>query len=181
MRFSTVKRERRPSPLRDREVVGWYGRHAWLWAYRRRTGCRLLAGPCLVPPGGASSPVLEVDRMARMKRDVSQPAVSEKVAAAAPVGQWRKLCPVVAEMLSDPTWDDGEPRATGWVSIRSRAGKWYVELLDPNYLRMLTVEVDLPEQALPGLEAALTASAPPWRPAEWLSKFQVQKRKKKGA
>lgn len=85
------------------------------------------------------------------------------------------LHPIVAHCCSTK-YDDGTPRKTGWVTMKTMGSAWVLEAKDPDTCSKLTVVQSSLDDALALLSVLLEAEEAPWESDPWM-KQQASKKK----
>ena len=109
--------------------------------------------------------------------------MKKKAAAAAAGGDARHLAPVESEYFSKlmslvehcavTKYDDGDPRETGWFTIKTLGSAWVVQVKDQDSGNSFQFVSDTLDKALEGAALLLACEEAPWQPDPFL-------RKKKG-
>lgn len=89
------------------------------------------------------------------------------------------LCqfPSLIAHLAVTRYDDGDPRQTGWVQLRTQGAIWQVTAKDPDGCASLTATGGSIDDALALLELLLSAPDAPWEPDRFLMANRTGKRK----
>lgn len=112
-------------------------------------------------------PRLEVDRVKRV-------SVKRAVAADVPVhiaavesDVFQKLPSLVAH-CAVTRYDDGEPRQTGWFTIKTYGSTWVVQVKDPDAAASLSCTAASLDDALALADLMLSSPDAPWEPDRFL-------------
>lgn len=87
-----------------------------------------------------------------------------------------KMMPFLAHMAVN-RYDDGEPRKTGWVTIKTMGAIWVVQLKEPDTALSLTVTGQTIDDALVLADLMLQAEDAPWEPDSFLRGSQGPKKR----
>jgi len=164
-----VKRIGRVYPRRNHFDIYAAGRvRAWHWRYWPDR-CQLIAstriGKC--SPGEAVLMLLAVEKDQMAKRINVTATGLPSLEPLASGGKWQAELPALTSFLIDNHYDDGTTREPGKLFIAIERGMWVGTVKDPNQALELAVVVELPEQVLAALDAAIASPTAPWRVDKW--------------
>jgi len=75
-------------------------------------------------------------------------------------------------------YDDGEPRETGWVTIKTQGAAWCVQVKDPDGCCSFTAVGETLDKALETAALLLSCDEAPWEPDAFLAQAAARKKKK---
>lgn len=75
-------------------------------------------------------------------------------------------------------YDDGEPRRTGWVTIKTLGTSWVITLKEPDTALSLSVTGATLDDALVAADVLLQSTDAPWEPDVFLKSTQGSSRKR---
>lgn len=109
-----------------------------------------------------------------------RPLVKKKVAAAAAGGDARHLAAIETELLAGVLplvehcavvrYDDGDPRETGWFTVKTLGAAWIIQVKDPDTGNSFQFVSDRLDKALEGAALLLACEEAPWQPDAFLKK-----------
>lgn len=162
----------------DRTYFARYGVRAWMWWFHK--GAMVLKVSERFVTGAHSQAFSKL--YGRVWNMPSLPALAigspEGGKPHADSGEWGVSYPTLFGYLTDPSWPDGRKRQPGKLFVNVQRGRWVLTLKDTDLGYLCSVEVDLPEDLLPAMEAILRGPNPPWQPDPW-HKPRAQGRAKK--
>lgn len=79
--------------------------------------------------------------------------------------------------LAVTRYDDGDPRKTGWVTVKTQGAMWVVTAKDPDAAASITATGQTLDDALCLLDLLLGAEEAPWEPDAYLQNGKPGKRK----
>jgi hypothetical protein len=74
-------------------------------------------------------------------------------------------------------YDDGDPRQTGWLTMKTMGSAWVVEVKDPDTCARLVVVQQTIDDALTLTALLLDSEEAPWEPDPWLTAARSKKKK----
>lgn len=74
-------------------------------------------------------------------------------------------------------YDDGEPRTTGWIVIKTMGAAWVVQAKDPDGLCQMSLTAQSLDDALALADVMLGAEDAPWEPDLWMRQQAAKKKK----
>lgn len=89
------------------------------------------------------------------------------------------LLPLV-EHMAVTQYDDGDPRVTGWITIKVQGAAWIVQVKDPDAAVGFTAIADTLDKALSTAALMLACDEAPWEPDPWLANKKQAGKKKAG-
>lgn len=113
-----------------------------------------------------------------MKRKLAKGAVGgdAKHLAAMETQRFTDLMPLV-EHCAMRQYDDGEPRETGWVTIKTIGAAWCVQVKDPDACVSFTSIADTLDKALETAALLLACDEAPWEQDRFLTQQKAGKKK----
>lgn len=84
----------------------------------------------------------------------------------------------VLEHCARTKYDDGDPRLTGWITIKTIGAAWVIQVKDPDSGLSFTVTDASFDKALDTVTLLLSAEEAPWAPDPFLKSQQASKKKK---
>lgn len=115
-----------------------------------------------------------------------RPSMKKKVSAAAG-GDARHLAPIETEMLSRVMplvehccvrkYDDGDPRETGWVTLKVQGSAWVVQVKDPDSACSFSAVGETLDKALETAALLLGCDEAPWEPDTFLAASKARRKK----
>lgn len=106
--------------------------------------------------------------------------MKKKSAAAAAGGDARQLANVVSktfeglaplvEHCAVVRYDDGDPRETGWITIKTIGAAWSVQVKDPDSGNSFQFVSETLDKALEGAALLLACDDAPWQPDAFLKR-----------
>lgn len=83
----------------------------------------------------------------------------------------------VVSHCSITRYDDGLPRKTGWVTIKTMGAAWVVQVKDPDGCCSMSLTAQTLDDALALADVMLGADDAPWEPDPFLKRSDTAKRK----
>ena len=103
------------------------------------------------------------------KRNVGEVAATGTSEHLAPPGSVVLVgFPCLVAHCSVVRYDDGSPRKTGWVTLKTQGAAWVVQIKDPDSMASLQAIGATLDDALTLGELLLSSSDAPWEPDMWL-------------
>lgn len=104
--------------------------------------------------------------------------MKKKAAASKAGSDARHLAAIETELFADlmplvehcavTKYDDGDPRETGWVTIKTLGAAWVVQVKDPCSGNSFQFVSDRFDKALEGASLLLACDEAPWQPDAFL-------------
>ena len=116
--------------------------------------------------------------LVKKKRQGDAAAPKVKHLAALESNVLSRFLPII-EHCAVCQYEDGSPRKTGWVTIKTMGSSWVLEAKDPDSCSRLTVVQTTLDDALALLSITLESEEAPWEPDPWLKKQQTEAARKK--
>jgi len=110
------------------------------------------------------------------RKNVKSGAEGGKHLAAVESSIFAGLMPLV-EHMAIRQYDDGEPRETGWITLKTAGAAWIVQVKDPDGMCSFQAVADTLDKALETATLLLSCDEAPWEPDRFL--MQNGKKKKK--
>lgn len=105
------------------------------------------------------------------------------------MGDANHLAPLESERLRDclslvehcavRKYDDGDPRETGWITIKTQGAAWIVQVKDPDGCCSFSAVGETLDKALETAALLLSCDEAPWEPDTFLAAAAARKRKQK--
>lgn len=151
----------------------------WCLTASVKNGIRLAWSRHPVHGTRPSDDVTTGKRMAMKKRRVGGETTKDvKHLAALETVVLGKLHPIVAH-AAICQYDDGTPRKTGWITIKTMGSAWVLEAKDPDSAAKITVVQSSLDDALALLSVLLESDEAPWEPDPWLAQMNARGAKNK--
>lgn len=74
-------------------------------------------------------------------------------------------------------YDDGEPRKTGWWTVKTMGSAWVVQVKDPDSGASFTATSNTLDDALALADLLLSSEEAPWEPDPFLKRLESGKKK----
>lgn len=84
----------------------------------------------------------------------------------------------LVEHCTTRKYDDGDPRETGWLTIKTQGAAWCVQVKDPDSACSFTAVADTLDKALETAQLLLSCDEAPWETDQWLAAAKAKKNKK---
>lgn len=88
----------------------------------------------------------------------------------------RGLLPLV-EHCAVRQYDDGDPRETGWITLKTQGSAWVVQVKDPDSGCSFSAVAESLDKALETAALLLSCDDAPWEPDQWLMKQRASRKK----
>jgi len=111
------------------------------------------------------------------KKSSKSDAQGTKHLAAVETEHFRDLMALV-EHCTTRQYDDGDPRETGWITIKTQGAAWVVQVKDPDACVSFSAVADTLDKALETAQLLLSCDEAPWEVDQWLSGAKAKKAKK---
>ena len=111
------------------------------------------------------------------KKNVKADASGGKHLAAMESNIFAGLVPLI-EHCALRQYEDGDPRETGWITIKTQGAAWSVQVKDPDACVSFTAVADTLDKALETAALLLSCDEAPWEPDTWLQASAAKKKKK---
>jgi hypothetical protein len=85
----------------------------------------------------------------------------------------------LVEHMAVKKYDDGDPRETGWITIKTQGAAWAVQVKDPDACCSFTAVGETLDKALETAALLLSCDEAPWEPDSWLAAAASRRAKKK--
>lgn len=112
-----------------------------------------------------------------MKKVKREDRASVKNLAALESETFRDLLPLV-EHCCCLQYEDGEPRAPGWFTVRTNGAAWQCVVKDPDSASSFTTVAQSVDEALASAALLLGCEEAPWEPDQWLAATKARTKKK---
>lgn len=111
------------------------------------------------------------------RRDVKLQGADVKHLAAMETNLFQDLLPLV-EHCAVRQYDDGSPRETGWLTIKTQGAAWVVQVKDPDAAVSFTAIADSLDKALQSAALLLACEEAPWEADGFLAAQKARRGKK---
>lgn len=74
-------------------------------------------------------------------------------------------------------YDDGDPRKTGWFTVKTMGSAWVVQVKDPDSGASFTATSNTLDDALALADLLLSSEEAPWEPDPFLKRLESGKKK----
>lgn len=89
-------------------------------------------------------------------------------------------CPELVKHCAITRYDDGDPRKTGWFTVKTMGSAWVVQVKDPDACLSLTATGQSLDDALCLADLLLGSQEAPWEPDPFLKRNMANGKPKKG-
>lgn len=126
--------------------------------------------------GSLSGPPLGWEFPSMKKKQPLKGSEGAKHLAALETEVLRDMMPLV-EHCCLRQYDDGEPRDTGWITIKTQGAAWCVQVKDPDSACSFTAVAQTLDKALETAALLLACDEAPWEPDTFLAASKARKKK----
>lgn len=84
----------------------------------------------------------------------------------------------LVEHMATRKYDDGDPRETGWITIKTQGAAWCVQVKDPDSCASFTAVGETLDKALETAALLLSCDEAPWEPDTFLTQAAARRKKK---
>lgn len=162
------KRPRRTMPRG--KVFFWLCFRHWkflLCSVPFRGICAVARGPRLAVGSRQGRGFLHWRFPVMKKKSASSAAANAKHVAAVETDLFAQLFPLV-EHCAATSYDDGDPREPGWITVKTQGAAWVVQVKDPDSAMSFTSVAESLDKALQTAALLLSCDEAPWTPDQWL-------------
>lgn len=90
---------------------------------------------------------------------------------------FRELAALV-EHCAVRKYEDGEPRQSGWITLKTSGAAWVLQVKDPDSCCSFTAIADTLDKAFSTANLLLACEEAPWEPDTFLAKMNAPKKSK---
>jgi len=182
--FSEGNRLHRKKPCR------WLPReggtlHVWSGEWRYTLQCSFSRGMWLVARvsavalrAGRADMGFRWDKPVMKKREASKGRTDAQHLAPVETERFKDLMSLV-EHCAVRRYEDGDPRETGWFTVKVQGAAWIVQVKDPDTACTFQAVGETLDKALETAALLLSCDEAPWEPDSFLAAAQARKKAKK--
>lgn len=113
-----------------------------------------------------------------MKKKTSKAAENEGLHLAPLETEFFRDLMSLVEHCATRKYEDGDPRETGWITVKTQGAAWCVQVKDPDSAMSFTAVGSTLDKALETAALLLACDEAPWEPDTWLAQKKRPRGKK---
>lgn len=171
-------RPRRWLPRRAVHYLCWSGDWRYRIEWRPRKGLLLVMGERPMKPDLKPAKVTFAKGWPVMKKRQTKAAMGDANHLAPMESERFRDLLALVEHMAVRKYDDGDPRETGWVTLKTQGAAWAVQVKDPDACCSFTCVGETLDKALETAALLLSCDEAPWEPDTFLQAAAARKKRK---